>query len=159
MENDLKCDRDKNPQPSSLRDVPPKSGKIVDDPPANTSMNAPHSNVTTLSPREVDMNKILCCLIQEVNAPEVKIDPLEGNPMEYQYFIAMFKEAVKTKVSNHRGRLTRLVQQQLKELVRQCVQENFSVGYQNALKILSMVNRTVFTLRMEGSFKIFHMSS
>ena len=90
-------------------------------------------------PKEVNLNEMMCRLLQQSNAPEVKIDCFEGDSMEYQYFMATFKEAVENKFSDNRSRLTRLIQHlrgEAKELVRHCVQEPSSVGYHHALKLL-----------------------
>ena len=43
---------------------------------------------------EIDTNEILCRLLKQQSALEVDIDCFNGNPLNYRYFMAIFKEVV-----------------------------------------------------------------
>ena len=78
-------------------------------------------------------------MLQLQAAPSVEIDEFDGNPLEYNYFMATFKEAVEMKVEDPRGRLTRLIKYtkgEAKELIKNCIQEHPSRGYEHALSLL-----------------------
>ena len=45
-------------------------------------------------------------MVQEQSTPQVNMDPFEGNPLDFAYFMLMFQESVKKKIDNLRGRLT-----------------------------------------------------
>ncbi len=78
-------------------------------------------------------------LLQLQSAPAVEIDTFDGNPLEFNYFLATFKEAVEAKVTDPRGRLTRLIMYtkgEAKELVKNCIQEDPSTGYLHAMALL-----------------------
>ncbi len=72
-------------------------------------------------------------------APSVKIDEFDGNPLEYNYFIAAFNELVDDKVGDPKGKLTRLIQStkgEAKELIKNCIQEESTEGYEHACALL-----------------------
>lgn len=48
-------------------------------------------------------------LLQQQATPEVDIDCFNGNPLNYNYFMALFCKAVETKIEDPRDRLTRLL--------------------------------------------------
>ena len=48
-------------------------------------------------------------LVNQQSAPEIDIDVLRGNPLEFHYFMAVFDEAVEKKIEDVRGKLTRLI--------------------------------------------------
>ena len=78
-------------------------------------------------------------LLQIQTAPTVDIDKYDGNPLEYNYFMATFKEAVERKIQDPRGRLTRLIQytkDEAKELIKNCIQEEPAKGYDHAMSLL-----------------------
>ena len=78
-------------------------------------------------------------LLQLQSAPTVDIDEFDGNPLEFNYFLATFKEVVEQKVDDPRGRLTRLIKftkGEAKELIKNCIQEDPSTGYKHAMSLL-----------------------
>ncbi len=78
-------------------------------------------------------------LLQLQTAPTVDIDEYDGNPLEFNYFLATFKEVVEQKVEDPRGRLTRLIKYtkgEAKELIKNCIQEDPSSGYIHAMSLL-----------------------
>ena len=53
-----------------------------------------------------NITEILCKFVKEQSAPEVDLQPFDGNPLEYTYFISMFRKSVKKKIEGPKGRLT-----------------------------------------------------
>ena len=51
----------------------------------------------------------MCQLLKQQGAPEVEIDVFPGDPLEYHYFMEIFKEVVEKRIEDPRGRLTRLI--------------------------------------------------
>ena len=49
---------------------------------------------------------MLCKLIQQQGAPVVDIDNFSGDPLEYHYFMEVFKEVVEKRIKDPRGRPT-----------------------------------------------------
>ena len=97
----------------------------------------PHSGTSTTGIGRVEES--ICKLLQLQTAPTVEIDEFDGNPLEFNYFIATFKEAVEDKVDDPRGRLTRLIKYtkgEAKDLIKNCIQEDPSTGYTHAMSLL-----------------------
>ena len=68
-------------------------------------------------------------------APEVDMEPFDGNTLNYHYFMSLFKEVVESKIDDPRGRLTRLIKYtkvDAKELIKYCIQLPFNEGFKNA---------------------------
>ena len=88
---------------------------------------------------EIDTNEILCRLMKQQSAPEVDIDSFDGNPMNYRYFMAIFKEVVENRIDDPRGRLIRLIKYikgEAKELVMNYIHQPFIEVYQTAKMLL-----------------------
>ena len=84
-------------------------------------------------------SSVLCKLLQQQAASEVDIDCFDGNPLKYHYFMALFCEAVETKIEDRRGRLTRLLKYtvgEAKELIKHCIQLPHDKGYKYAKSLL-----------------------
>ena len=80
-----------------------------------------HDYVTNESFKLQDM---MCNLLKRQPALDVDIDEFDGNPINYHYFIAIFKEAVESKIDDPRGCLARLIKYtkgEAKELIKHCV--------------------------------------
>ena len=45
-------------------------------------------------------------MMKQQSAPEININVFDGNPLNFHYFMAVFKEAVEKKIEYTRGRLT-----------------------------------------------------
>ena len=63
----------------------------------------------------------------------------DGNPLDFRYFMTLFHEVVKREIDDPRGKLARLLKYtsgNAKEMIRHCVQEPPTMGYQHAKKIL-----------------------
>ena len=86
-----------------------------------------------------EVSKMLCQLLKQQGAPEVEIDVFSGDPLEYHYFMEIFKEVVEKRIEDPRGRLTRLIKYttgEAKDLIKHCIQQPMSEGYKNALELL-----------------------
>lgn len=78
-------------------------------------------------------------MLKQQSAPEVDMDPIDGNPLNFNNFISLFKEIVESKVEDPRGRLVRLIKYtcgEAKELIKNCVNLPSGLGYSNAMKLL-----------------------
>ena len=70
---------------------------------------------------------------------DVDIDIFTSDPVDYNYFIAVFDEVVEKKIDDPRGRLTRLTKYtdgQPKEMIKHYIQQPAAVGYKNARSLL-----------------------
>ena len=73
------------------------------------------------------------------DAPAIKVDSFDGDPLNYHYFMSTFEEVVENKIEDPLGRLTRLVQLttgEAKELIKYCLQEKAEDGYEHAKRLL-----------------------
>ena len=78
-------------------------------------------------------------MMKLMRAPASEIDKFGGDPLEFEYFKATFKEAVERLVPDQRGRLTRLIKYtsgEAKELIKHCVHADSTVCYDKAMKML-----------------------
>ena len=87
-----------------------------------------------------NITEMTCELLRQQSAPELDIDIFDGNPMDFHYFMAVFKEVVEKKVTDSRGRLTRLIKftkGKAKEIAKNCIQLPAKVGYKTAKCLLN----------------------
>lgn len=100
---------------------------------ANSHLSVqPGSELNTLITKLVDLQVTQ-------SAPVVDIDTFNGNPLEYTYFRATFRDAVEQRVQDPRGRLTRLLKYtsgDAKELIKHCFYEDSSICYTKAIGLL-----------------------
>ena len=91
-----------------------------------------------------DVSQMLCKLLKLHAAPEVDMEPFDGNALNYHYFMALFKEVVESKIDDPRGRLTRLIKYttgDAKELIKHCLQLPSIEAFKNAKCLLERVYR------------------
>ena len=55
---------------------------------------------------DTSVSDILCKMMKKQSAPEININVFDGNPLNFHYFMAVFKEAVEKKIEYTHGRLT-----------------------------------------------------
>ena len=82
---------------------------------------------------------MLSKLVREQSAPQVDMEPFEGNPVDFTYFMSMFQESVEKKIDDPRGRLTRLIKYtrgEPRELVKHFINDRADCGYKNATALL-----------------------
>ena len=69
-----------------------------------------HTVTPALVPNQVsDTQTAILDMIKLQSAPKPDLDTFSGDPLEYLYFKANFKEVVESVVQDQRGRLTRLI--------------------------------------------------
>ena len=81
---------------------------------------------------------MICKLLQQQAVAHVDIKRFNGNPINYQYFMSIFKEVVEGRIEDPTGRLIKLIKYmggEAREPIEPCVQQPTHPGYQNA-KIL-----------------------
>ena len=83
-----------------------------------------------------DVSETSCKLLKLQAAPEVDMEPFDGNVLNYHHFIALFKEVVESKLEDPRGRLIRFFE------ILQGKPKNSSIIASNChlMKVLSMQN-------------------
>ena len=89
-----------------------------------------------------DVSEILCKLLKLQTEPEVDMEPFDGSVLKNHHFMALFKEAVESKVEDPRGRLIRLLKYTLgeaKELINHCIQLPSNEGFKYAKNLLEKV--------------------
>ena len=52
------------------------------------------------------MADMLCKVMKQQPAPEIDLDIFDGNPLNFHYFMAVFREVIEKKIEDPRGRLT-----------------------------------------------------
>ena len=73
----------------------------------------------------------MCELLRQQAVPELEIDIFDGNPMDFHYFIAVFKEVLEDKVTDPRGWLTCLIKftkGEAKEIAKNYIQHLQKLG-------------------------------
>ena len=81
----------------------------------------------------------LCHLVKQQSATDIELDVFDGDPLDFHYFMTLFYEVVGKIIDDPRGRLARLPKHasgNAKEMIKHCVQEPTTMGYQHAKKIL-----------------------
>ena len=81
----------------------------------------------------------MCQLLKHQSAPDLDIDVFDGNPLNFKYFMTLFREVVESKIEDPCGRLTRLIKDttgEAKELIQHCIEKPANKGYENAVNLL-----------------------
>ena len=74
-------------------------------------------------------------MMKQQSAPEIDLDVFYGNPLNFHYLMAVFREAVEWKIVDPRGRLTRLIKYttgEVKDLIKNYIQLPAKEGYETA---------------------------
>ena len=82
---------------------------------------------------------VLAYLTNMMNMPKVELDKFDGNPLDFQSFIAVFDEVVDSKIDDDQVKLTRLLQYtsgQAKTAIKNCALVGGETGYKQAREIL-----------------------
>ena len=98
------------------------------------------SNKKLLRAQDDSISEMMCRLLKQQSAPEIEIDVFDGNPMEFHYFMAVFKEVVEKRVDDERGKLTRLIKYtkgDAKDMVKNCIQLPPEDGFKTAKHLLN----------------------
>ena len=65
---------------------------------------------TWLNDSNINLGSEPADLVSILSAPNVKLDPFKGDPLEFQSFMAIFDELVGDSTLTYQGKLTRLIQ-------------------------------------------------
>ena len=88
-----------------------------------------------------------------VNTGDIELDVFDGDPLDFHYFMTLFYEVVEKRIiDDPRGRLARLLKytsENAKEMIKHCVQEPPTLGYQRAKKILVEKYRNPYHFMVE----------
>ena len=82
----------------------------------------------------------MCELLWQQAAPDLEIDIFDGNPMDFHYFMTVFKEIVENKVTDPRRQLTRLIKftkGEAKEIAKNCIQLPLELVLKTAKQLLT----------------------
>ena len=82
---------------------------------------------------------MFCKLVKEQSAVQVDLEPFDGNPIQYTYFMPMFREWVGKKIEDPKGRLTRLIQYttgETKDLIKNFMNDRPEYRYNNAMAVI-----------------------
>ena len=82
---------------------------------------------------------MICRLLKQPSALEIEIVAFDGNPMEFHYFMAVFKEVVEKRVDGERGKITCLIKYtkgDAKDMVKNCIQLPPEDGFKTAKHLL-----------------------
>ena len=86
-----------------------------------------------------ELSQMMCNLLRHQSAPNVEIEIFTGNPLDYHYFMSVFKEVVEYKIDDPRGRLVRLLKYtegEARETIKHCIQQPVDIGYDRAKLLL-----------------------
>ena len=104
---------------------------------------------------------LLCTLAREQAAPQVTIEPFDGNSLNFAYFLSMFTESVEKKIEDLLGRLIRLIKcttGEAQELVKHFINDKPEQCYRNAMELLRRQYGNPLRLLDAYRMEIKHMS-
>ena len=90
--------------------------------------------------KDLDMKNVLSKLVDlqmSQSVPEIDIDVFSGNPLDFGYFRATFQDVIEKKISDPRGRLTRLLKYtngEAKKLIQYCIYEKESECFDKSIQ-------------------------
>ena len=91
-----------------------------------------------------ELSQMMCNLLHQQSAPNVEIETFIRNPLDYHYFMSVFKEAVEYKTDDPHGRLVRLLKYtegEASETIKHCIQQPVDNGYDRAKLLLEQYYR------------------
>ena len=74
---------------------------------------------------DTNVAEMLWKMMKQQPATEIDLDVFDGNPLNFHYFMALFREAVEKKIEDPCGRLTRLIKYttgEVKDLIKNYIQ-------------------------------------
>ena len=77
--------------------------------------------------------------MKQQSAPDVDIDVFDGNPLNFKYFMMLFREVMESKIEDPCGRLTRPIKYTIgetEELIKHCMAQPANKRYENAINFL-----------------------
>ena len=79
---------------------------------------------------------MLSKLVREQSETQIDMEPFEGNPLDFTYFMSMFQEADEKEIYEPRGKLTQLIKytrEEPQKLVKPFINDRTDYGYKNAI--------------------------
>ena len=107
--------------------------------PQDVSCALQQQQVNTSIDTTKNMMECMMKLVDLHTAPDVDIDTFTGDPLEYEYFRATFKDVVERRIDDEPGRLIRLLKftsGEAKDLIKHCIRENENVRFTKAIALL-----------------------
>ena len=74
----------------------------------------------------IEVSGVLRQLLEQQSAPDVDIDVFDGNPLNFKYFMTLFREVVESKIEDPCGRLIDLMKYttaEAKELIKHDIEQ------------------------------------
>ena len=103
---------------------------------ANEAQNYNLDDISGRYSDENDQNtEMICKPLQQQVAPHVDSEKFDGNPINYQYFMSIFKEVVEDRIEDLTGRLVGLIKYtygEARQLIKPCVQQPMRLGCQKS---------------------------
>ena len=86
-----------------------------------------------------ELSEMMCNLLRHQSAPNVEIETFTGNPLDYHYFMSVFKEAMEYKIDDPHRRLVQCLKYtegEARETIKHWIQQPVDIGYDKAKLLL-----------------------
>ena len=90
---------------------------------------------------QICISRMICYLLCQQSAPEVEVETFRGDPLEYYYYISVFREAVELKIDDPHDRLVRLLKYtegEVRDTIKRYIQQTPETGYQKVKGIMEI---------------------
>ena len=90
---------------------------------------------------QICISRMICYLLCQQSAPEVEVETFRGDPLEYYYYISVFREAVELKIDDPHDRLVRLLKYtegEARDTIKRFIQQTPETGYQKVKGIMEI---------------------
>ena len=87
------------------------------------------------------ISRMICYLLCHQSAPEVEIETFRGDPLEYYYYISVFREAVELEIGDPHDRLVRFLKYtegEARDTIKRYIQQTPETGYQKVKGIMEI---------------------
>ena len=125
---------------AELEDKKESKDKVMQKMPKDDTGRVINIIPSTPTPDSLKLQEAMVDMIKLQAAPKPDIDTFSGDPLEYLYFKANFKEVVESTVPDERGRLTRLIKYtdgEAKDLIKHLVHHaDHNTCYTTAMRLL-----------------------
>ena len=93
-------------------------------------------------------------------APQVGLEPFDGNPLQHTYFMSMFRESVEKKIEDPKVRLNWLMQYtrgEAKDLIKNFLKDTPEYKYNNGMAVLHRQYGNIHTLLLSYRWEVRQM--
>ena len=93
---------------------------------SNKQVNTEEKSKTRSSYVSSDLSRMMCDLLRHQSAPEVEIKTFNYDPLEYYYFISVFREVMELKIDDPHDRLVRFLKYtegEIRDTIKHCIQQ------------------------------------